>query len=289
MVKNDTLIKRTELTNYSFAAMICLYKNNIDSEVKTAIESSFFDQTIPPKALYVVQDGPISEDVAQVIEGFKENLNITEIKFDKNQGHGKARAAAVKACNYEWLAVIDSDDISLPNRFESLLTIIHKHQDVSVVGGALYEFEGAPNDENSRVLRQYPTEPELIKKMMRTRCPIAQPTSILKVKDILAVGNYQSWYQNEDYHLWIRIIASDYTIRNTDDPVLLFRTNPDLYKRRSGLKYWYNEVRLQYYSLTKKTTSIGQFAFGACVRFFVQVMLPNSLREQFYKMVLRRS
>lgn len=272
----------------NMSAMLCLYKNNVASEVREALESAFIRQNVPPEELIAVFDGPVPEDVVNVIDTFETHVPIRRIVFYKNRGHGPARAAAIEACSAPWIAIIDADDISLPHRFETLMKIAQSHPGSSVVGGGYTEFHmenGQMVQGGSPVLPETPSD---VRRFIQSRAPVAQNTAILRVQAIRDVGNYQSWFNNEDYHLWIRLVAGGYEIRNTPESVLLMRTNPNFYHRRGGFKYWWNEAALQRYSLKQGTTTLPRFVFGVGLRFLVQVLLPARLREIFYKKVLRR-
>ena len=104
----------------------------------------------------------------------------------------------------------------------------------------------------------------------------------------MEVGNYQHWFNNEDYYLWIRLVSNGYKIRNVQKPLLHVRTTPGFYSRRGGYHYWKNEIRLQAYSLTSGTTNLFQFLLGGLIRFIVQVIMPSSLRTAFYNHFLRQ-
>lgn len=270
-----------------FSALLCLYHANDPIEVRQAIDSAFLTQTLPPAELVIVFDGPVPSTVAAVIDEFAKTTPTQIIKFEKNQGHGPARAAGLESCTYNWVAIIDADDISLPNRFEILLPEIQDQPDLAVIGAGLTEFTEKNGQRELGATRIYPSSFQDICQYLKSRSPIAQPTCMLNRKAILAVGNYQSWFNNEDYHLWIRLVSEGYKMKNIAKPVLLFRTSENVYQRRGGLKYWWNEVRLQIFSLSKGTTSLPKLISGAAIRFAVQVLMPNSLRAYVYKKMLR--
>lgn len=273
----------------SFCAMLCTYKNNVASEIELALNSAFVEQSYPPAELIVVKDGPIPDDVANVIGDFEEKFPIRYVVFPECRGHGPARSAAIEICDHDWIAIIDADDISAPDRFESLLAVISEYPKTAVVGGGLTEFS-----ENKGTLEYgatvfYPERPEEVKQYIGSRSPVAQPTSILRVEAIRAVGGYQEWFNNEDYHLWIRLIAAGYDIRNVPKSLLDFRVDPSLYRRRGGVIYWWNEVKLQIYSYRLGCTTFGKLITGALVRFAVQVLMPGRIRQAFYQRVLRKT
>ena len=272
----------------NLSAMLCLYRNNVAAEVREALESAFIFQTLVPSELIVVFDGPVPSEVTSVIEEFENVVSIKRIIFDENLGHGPARAAAIDSCTSDWIAIIDADDISLPNRFETLMSKALAHPECAVIGAGYTEF----HMENGQVVYgsslMLPNTPADVTRYVSSRAPVAQATAILRREAVLDVGNYQTWFNNEDYHLWIRIISGGYAIRNVDEVLLLVRTDLNFYGRRGGVKYWWNEVALQRYSLTQGTTTISRFIFGVSVRFVVQVLLPTRLRSLVYQKALRR-
>ena len=272
-----------------FAAMLCLYKNNVASEVRQALDSAFEQQTLPPAELIVVFDGPIPADVQAVVDDFEKHIPTRRIVFEQNRGLGPASAAAVLSCDYPWLAIIDADDISLPQRFESLSKIAAAHPDTAVVGGAFTEFHMEQGRQITGATVSFPSDPDEIRRYTQSRCPVGHPTAMIRVAAIREVGNYQAWLFNEDYYLWIRLVKAGYEIRNHPDTVLLMRTSPDLYSRRGGIKYWWSEVSLQYFSLSQGVTTLPKFIMGAAIRLVVQVLLPNKMRAGFYKHFLRRT
>ena len=268
--------------------MLCLYKNNIASEVSNALSSAFDHQSRPPNELIVVFDGPVCQEVIKVVNYFESQYKVTRIYFPVCRGHGIARAAAINACNYEWVAIIDADDVSMPERFKALFKVAALYPDSAVVGGSLIEFTSSNGITKFYDLVSYPESPQAVVHRLALRCPIAQPTSILRVAAIKSVGNYQDWHGNEDYFLWIRLIASGYSLRNIPEPVLWFRISPQLFSRRGGLRYWLSESRLQYYSYKVGTSSIHYLIFGILFRLFFKVLISSNLRKFFYSKIIRK-
>ena len=274
-------------SDYCFAAMLCLYSKNIAAEVEEALVSAFDRQSYPPSQLIVVYDGPISDGVDSVIERFSRDNDVIKIVFDQCKGHGTARAAAVNACKYDWIAVVDADDISMPDRFEKLLNLVVQYPKAAVVGGGLVEFEIEDGAMIFGHTVNYPVNSDEVRRHLARRSPIAQPTAMLRVASVKDVGNYQCWFNNEDYHLWIRLASAGYELLNVSEPIIWFRTSPHLFARRGGIRYWWNEVKLQYFSYKNGTTTVSALLTGAIIRYFVQVLMPVELRALFYRKVLR--
>jgi len=271
-----------------FAAMLCLYNKNVAAEVEEAVFSAFGNQTYPPSQLIVVYDGPIPDNVAAIIDVFSQHNDVVKIIFDHCRGHGAARAAAVSVCKYNWIAIIDADDISMPHRFEKLLDIVARFPQAAVIGGGFVEFEVENGAKTLGHTVNYPVTAQEVRRYLANRSPIAQPTAMLRVAAVKAVGNYQHWFNNEDYYLWIRLASAGYQLLNVSEPLIWFRTNPNLFARRGGVRYWWNEVKLQYFSYESGITTLGRLLSGALIRFIVQVLMPTKLRALFYKRLLRK-
>lgn len=271
----------------TFSAMVCLYERTKVGELIAALDHAIVQQSYPPSELIVVFDGPVPEEVIDAIETYATRIKIVKIEFKENMGHGRARAAAIEACNTDWIAIIDSDDISMEYRFEALFNIAYENPNCAVVGGGIREF---CDDGTKRIMlkeRFFPKTPEDNLKFLKFRSPVAQATAILNVQAVKNVGNYQHWLCNEDYYLWLRLVAAGYEIRNVERLVLLFRVSNSLYERRGGYEYWVNEVKLQLFSFRQGTTNLIYFFMGSALRFFVQVILPQRFRRYFYQIFLR--
>ena len=55
-----------------------------------------------------------------------------------------SHALAVAHAKYDWVAIMDADDIALPDRFEKQLAYIAEHPEVAVIGGQIEEFIDSP-------------------------------------------------------------------------------------------------------------------------------------------------
>ncbi|WP_371396491.1 glycosyltransferase [Fretibacter rubidus] len=270
-----------------FAAMLCLYINNDHLEVEAALKSAFHNQSLKPDHLIAVFDGPVHPEVARVIDDFEKEHSVTRVYHDACKGHGPSRSAAIDACEHDWIAIVDADDVSKPHRFEATCSIIKQYPDTAVVGGGITEFNTTETLTSFGKTKSYPESPADVRRYLKARSPIAQPASMLRVEAIKAVGNYMPWFNNEDYHLWIRLVSSGYELRNSPHSLIWFRTNPALFMRRGGWRYWLNETKLQFYSLRSGTTSLRYVVPGVALRFVIQVMSPNKIRKYFYENILR--
>jgi len=265
-----------------FSVLMSVYHKDNPQWLKQAIDS-VLNNTIKPNQIVLVVDGQISNELEQVLTEYKDNLDI--LRLEKNSGLGIALQQGLLKCKYPLVARMDSDDISLPNRFELQLKEFENNPNLAIVGGYIQEFDSQTNEKTS--IRKVPLFDNQIKQYIKTRSPFNHPTVMFKKEDILKVGNYQTFYQMEDYYLWARLVKANYQMKNIPEILLNFRTDKNMFARRGSYKYFKSNKEVSKQMLKMKIISYPYYLFNISVRFITQVLMPNNIRTLFYKKVLR--
>jgi len=268
---------------YNFSVLMSVYEKDNPLWLKEAIES-VINQTIKPSQIVLVIDGHIDEELEDVISSFTDKLDTFRLK--KNSGLGIALKKGLEICKYQLVARMDSDDISLSNRFELQLDIFKQNPDLSIVGGYIQEIDC--NTKKNIAIRKVPLNDTKIKQFAKIRSPFNHVTVMFKKDDILKTGNYQSFYCLEDYYLWIRMIANNFKMINIPQILVNVRIDKQMFTRRSGYKYFLNNKNLSKEMLKLKIINYPFYIFNIIIRFTTQVLMPNKLREFFYRGILRR-
>lgn len=268
-----------------FSVSVCVYAGDNSDYFKVAIES-ILKQTIPPSEIVLVVDGPIPQSLDAVVSFYEKNPIFKVIKLEENQGHGEARRIGLENCSYDFVALMDADDISVPDRFEKQLEFLKNDETLSIVGGNIAEF--IDNVDNIVGYRTVLSEDEAIKEDLKKRCPMNQVTVMFRKKDIAAVGGYIDWYSEEDYYLWIRMYLAGMRFANLSDVLVNVRIGNEMYRRRGGLRYFKSEAKLQKYMWKNQVISFSNFIVNISKRLVVQVLLPNWLRGLVFKKFARK-
>lgn len=269
-----------------FSVCMSVYRNDKPDDFLTAVRS-IYDQTVQPNEIVLVVDGPIPETVDKTILTLQDEIPVLKvIRLEKNMGHATARQTGLEAASNNLCAVMDSDDIAVPNRFEHQLEAFKQHPEVSVVGGIIHEFIGSPD--NVVGTRVVPERDEEIKIYLKSRCPMNLVTVMLKKDDVMKVGGYEDWYCEEDYYLWIRLALKGYKFYNIQDNLVNVRVGKEMYQRRGGWKYFKSEAKLQRYMLKHSVISLPKYIYNVLVRFAVQVMMPNKVRGWVFQKFARK-
>ena len=200
----------------------------------------------------------------------------------ENVGLGRALNAGLEACSYDLVARMDSDDISVPNRFEQQLALFEQDECLSVVSGWVEEFDELGE---SRIKR-LPENDQELKAYALKRCPIHHPCVMFRKSIVLQSGSYQHFYILEDYYLWIRMIQNGAKFYNIQAPLLRFRSSSDMFRRRGGWCYAKSEFRLFKHMYQNDMIGLGGFIFNASARFVVRIA-PTWFRQWVYIKLLR--
>jgi glycosyltransferase involved in cell wall biosynthesis len=235
----------------SFSIITSVYKNDKPEFVKEAMDSMLVHQSKTPNEIVLVQDGSVPYELSRLLLEYKDKygnvLNI--IKLEKNGGLGNALKLGVENAKYDICARMDSDDICLPNRFEKQLSYMDAHPECDIVGGQITEFIDTPDNIVGK--REVPCDNEAIYHYMRSRCALNHPTVMFKKKAVLDAGNYQDWFWNEDYYMWIRMMERGCVFANLPDVLVNMRSGLDQYGRRGGKKYFDSEIGIKKLMLEK--------------------------------------
>lgn len=272
-----------------FSVVTSVYKNDRPEFVRVALDSMLVEQTVKPDEIILVQDGPISDELADIMceytNIYPELFKI--LHFKKNCGLGSALKLGVENAKYDLIARMDSDDICLPNRFEKQLAYMEAHPECDILGGQITEFIDAPCNIVGR--REVPLSNEEIYDFMKSRCALNHMTVMFRKDVVMKVGNYQDWFWNEDYYLWIKMMMAGCKFANLPDTLVNVRVGKDMYARRGGYKYFKSELGIQWLMLKKKIISWPRFIYNVLGRWCIQVMLPNHIRGFVFRRMFRKA
>lgn len=269
-----------------FSVCMSVYKNDKTTDFTEAV-LSIYNQTCPPDEIILVIDGPVPKIMYNTIDALVEKTGImTVIQFTENRGHAAARQAGLENARNELVAIMDSDDIAEPIRFEKQLKLIEEQPEVTVVGSIIHEFIGNPK--NIVGTRAVPETDREIKEYLKSRCPMNLQTVMYRKSKVMEVGGFMDWYCEEDYYLWIRLAMAGHMFYNSQESLVNVRVGEEMYQRRGGMRYFKSEARLQRYMLDHKVISLPRYLYNVVIRWAVQVAMPNSLRGWVFQKFARK-
>ena len=161
-------------------------------------------QTYPNLELIVVDDGS-DEDVAPVVESYRNKLPVRLIRHDKPLGACRARNRGIEEANGIFIAGLDDDDEWLPERIEKLYKACSENfsfvtSDVMMV----YKNGSIPWKKKRNI-----TYNDLLYSNM------VGNQGLIKKEQLLEVGGFdESLKAAQDYDLWVRLSERFGPVRN---------------------------------------------------------------------------
>lgn len=272
--------------NNNFSVLMSVYIKEKPEYLDRALKSILIEQTLIPKEIILVEDGPITVQLKEIIEKYKMQFPniIKSIKLENNKGLGDALNIGLKETSYDIVARMDTDDIALPQRFEKQYKVISENN-YDVVSSNVYEFE---NDENNIIgVKKVPESSSEILRYSKYRNPINHPAVMFRKKAVIDSGSYEKMPDFEDYYLWVKMLNRGYKFYNIQEPLLKFRTGKEMIKRRGSLRYFKNEKNFFKKLLEMKHINYIVYFRVLVMRFFFRIF-PDNLRLFLYKKFLRK-
>jgi len=189
---------------------------NAEKFVYQAIDS-ILKQSFTNFELIIINDGS-SDRSNEIINGFTDE-RIKLIQNKKNLGLIGTLNKGFSLAEGDYIARMDADDISMPNRFEKQLNYLLSNPDIDIIGSNYCTF----GFENNTV--STPSSHEQIKVEILFNNCICHPSVIFRA-EALQENNitYNSEFlHTEDWNMWFEAIRNNLIIKNIDEVLLNYR------------------------------------------------------------------
>lgn len=248
---------------------------------------SMFNQTVKPDEFVLIEDGKLTEELEKIVLKWKKKYPkiMKVVRLEKNGGLGPALQKGIIECKNEFIARMDSDDYSVPDRIEKQFNVFFSNPELELVGSNVDEFFGDIKNVSCSVI--LPETSDEIFKFSKKRCPFRHPSLLYKKSAVLNAGNYREFYLCEDYDLYVRMLRNNAKCYNIQEALVYMRIGEDFYKRRGGWKYMKTILKFK-----NEQLKIGYFSLfdyiKSTIPHVVVCLLPNNLRDWVYRNLLRK-
>lgn len=269
---------------FPYSILMTVYRGDNPSYVETSIKS-VLNQTHLSNDIVIVEDGPLTEELEALVSSFENtHSEINVVRLPNNVGLGKALNEGLPICKNELIARMDSDDISMPERFEKQVKAFEEDPELDIVGCPVKEFVGSPDNVVGK--RNVPLDNESIHKYVRRRDPFNHPTVMYRKSKVMKYGPYGDFRKNQDTDLWIKLLSNGCKAINIDEYLLMFRFDEGTYRKR---KSWTNTktlINIRWKAFKDKNCSLVDFLVVAGAQLAIYVM-PSGLQRFIYQQILR--
>jgi glycosyltransferase involved in cell wall biosynthesis len=197
--------------------------------LREAIDS-VLAQAYPAFELVVIDDASSDGSYECALAYAARDERVRVFRQPRNLGivAARNRAFAEARADTSYYAILDSDDVALPDRLEQQVAFLEAHPEYALVGGHTLIIDDASTPLG---IRRYPTDYRAICQTITRYNPIAQPAVMLRRSLLDSPTPYDEAYPRcQDYALWLRLAAA-HPIANLDRPVIRYRVSAQQGKR----------------------------------------------------------
>ena len=269
------------------SVLMSVYKSETPNYLNRSLQSVWEDQIVKPQKIVLVQDGPISEDLSAIITKWKSFIgnSLVVILNEKNLGLTKSLLKGLKAVDTKYVARMDSDDISFPERFKKQFEFLESNPEIAVVGCDIQEF----SEKNANMgIRRFPrTIKEAINTIYKAN-PLAHPAVMMRMSMFDAGISYNPNYRTtQDLALWFDVLAAGYKVANLNEVLLKFRREDEIYHRRANWKDSWLEFKIHEKGILKLYGFAPYKSLFPIARFAIR-FLPTIVLKYIYNGSIRK-
>jgi glycosyltransferase involved in cell wall biosynthesis len=215
--RTDVLKKEFSMTptNSDISVIIPFY--NREQYVDEAIHS-VLAQTLKPLEIIIVNDCS-RESSRRYLDRYTEVCKIVDLP--KNVGLAGSRNAGIRVARGKFIALLDDDDIWLPEKLEVQRRYMEEYPDCTVVHSSVSAFFTNFPDQ---VYGRFDSGPMTLAQALRDEYWAVPSTLMMRTEPIRAIGGFDVGYREcEDRDFLIRCCAAGYKVEGIREPLIRFR------------------------------------------------------------------
>lgn len=220
---------------------------------------------------FIICNDCCTDDTFEYIKSKYNDQRIVWISNSKNMGLAFTLNHCLKYAKGEYIARMDTDDYSAPERFEKQINILKNNKNIDIVNCNVKVFD----DNGIYGVRRYP---EYIKfEDFLFNNPIVHPAIMGRKSAFTKVDNYRDLpftMRNEDYDLFLRMFDKGIVFYTLQDEVFSFRENSQSFKRRK-YKYRINEYLVKFDNFKKMKKLPKYYIF--CLKPLIVGLIPAKI------------
>lgn len=190
---------------------------NGEKYLREAVDS-ILSQTFTNFEFIIVDDGS-TDSTKDILDIYSSCDSRFVIISRENRGLSASLNEGIAVARGHWIARMDADDISLPERFER--QIEHLEKTGADICGSWVKYFG---DIDNQIL-MHASSDDAIKTELLFCCAFAHPTVLMRADKIKLLSQPYSelMIAAEDYELWVRLACAGWRMTNIPKVLLLYR------------------------------------------------------------------
>lgn len=218
---------------HTVAVFMAVYEHDCVEWADAAL-SSILTQNYPRQNIHVYLgvDGPLPAQLEHWVDTVSSKV-YRVVRHRQRQGLAAMLNELLKALGDEsFVFRMDSDDLSLADRFRSQVDYMIGHPEVGILGTGIDEVDEQLNPMSTR----FYSSADQVRQTIAKVSPLAHPTVCFRSTALRQLGGYPLSGFNEDIALWFKAVANGVVIDNLPEVHLRYRLSAGTFKRRGWRK-----------------------------------------------------
>jgi glycosyltransferase involved in cell wall biosynthesis len=182
--------------------------------VESILRQSFIDFTF-----IIVNDGS-TDGTREYLDALRDPRIV--LINQANAGQGSARNTALRSCRSEYVALMDADDISHPERFRFQLDYLDSHPDVVMLGT---QFECLVGDVAQRALTLPADHHGIETRLLKGQAGLCNTSLMFRNTAASSCGGYPDGFVGEDIDFCLRMCEQGH-VANLARVLIQYRMHP---------------------------------------------------------------
>ena len=205
---------------------------------------SILNQTYKDFKFIILNDGS-TDNSLDIIKKYSDTDSRIELVDKPNSGAASSFNYGLKICNSKYIARMDSDDISMPDRLHVQINYLEKYKNIDVLGSAIKTI-----DENDNELKSifFPDNYSDIIDRMDLTSPIANPSAMIKKSVFEDIGDLDTNTDPaDDYDFLVKAVVNKKIITNINQILLKYRLHQENLSKinhHKQIKFSYNSRKM---------------------------------------------
>ena len=264
--------------------IMSIYKNDNLLAVTQSIES-ILRQAYEKIEFYIQLDGEIRSDVLQYLRGLCiQDIRVKILNRTLNRGLAYSLNELLNIVltkEYEYIARMDADDISMPERFVKQIAFMNSHPDIDCLGTWAIEID---DDGKEYFRKKMPITHEECLELFKKRDCMIHPTVMFRRSYFEKAGLYpEDTYFGEDTMMWAKGFKSGCKFANVPEYLFKFRLDSNFFERRRGWKH-----AKSIYTLRHRVNRMLGFGWKEdcyALLYAMAKLMPKSILDIIYKTI----
>lgn len=244
----------------------------LEAAIDSLVRQNFADCEI-----LIVDDCSTDSSLSIIRRSEARDPRIRVIAHETNRGLAATLNEGLSEARGQYVARMDQDDESLPERLATQAAFLDANPTCAVVGSYVYHMGATPARDRLVTL---PVDAEAIAATLPKYNCMYHPATMLRRKAILELGGYREQFKNaEDYDLWLRVSRS-VALANIPTPLLRYRFST------TGMTLSRKWQQLYFVYLAQAAHREPEAGFDELNR-IAEAEIAATDRNQFFQTVLR--